>query len=224
MTTVTPPNEFVGEKFDQDSLKAARDKALEIILEVSSQIRPGMVESDAKKILQEVQNRLGAPKSWHPAQIRFGQNTLRAFGEKGVENVPLKNDDIYFLDLGPIFNDHEGDVGRPFTIGNDAEMKKCCEDAKTIWHEVRDHWAQTQLTGEQLYRFAESCAQSRGWVLSLKEANGHRISDFPHAAKNTGWWSIEEFNQKPSANRWILEIQIRHPEKPFGAFYEDLLN
>jgi hypothetical protein len=28
---------------------------------------------------------------------------------------------------------------------------------------------------------------------------------------------------KPSACAWMLEIQIRHPELAFGAFYEDLL-
>ena len=78
------------------------------------------------------------------------------------------------------------------------------------------------MTGEELYKFAEECAVARGWRLSLQKANGHRISDFPHVARIRG--SIEGFLEKPSANRWILEIQIRHPSKAFGAFYEDLLN
>jgi methionyl aminopeptidase len=53
-------------------------------------------------------------------------------------------------------------------------------------------------------------------------ADDHRIADFPHAARTRG--SIEGFEQTPAPNRWILEIQIRHPSKTFGAFYEDLLN
>jgi methionyl aminopeptidase len=28
---------------------------------------------------------------------------------------------------------------------------------------------------------------------------------------------------RPSALRWMLEIQIRHPKRNFGAFFEDLL-
>jgi hypothetical protein len=28
---------------------------------------------------------------------------------------------------------------------------------------------------------------------------------------------------KPSAYIWVLEIQIRHPSKAWGAFYEDIL-
>ena len=70
--------------------------------------------------------------------------------------------------------------------------------------------------------FAQNCAKSYGWILSLEKANGHRISDFPHAARIRG--NIEEFDSTPAPDRWILEIQIRHPTRPFGAFYEDLLS
>lgn len=164
---------------------------------------------------------MGAPKSWHPPQIRFGENTLLPFGQKGIENPVLKENDIYFLDIGPIFDGHEGDVGRPFFVGNNPEMARCCSDAALIWEAVRNHWLNTNANGKELYQFARNCAQNHGWQLSLDEANGHRISDFPHAARMRG--TIEGFEQKPSANRWILEIQIKHPTKPFGAFYEDLL-
>jgi hypothetical protein len=145
-----------------------------------------------------------------------------AFGQRGEENVALAKNDIYFFDIGPIFHGHEGDVGRPFTVGQDPEMAKCCKDAGEIWLEVRDHWAQKGVTGAELYAFARLRTVARGWLLTLEKANGHRIADFPHAARNRG--SIEGFDQNPAANRWILEIQIRHPHKPFGAFYEDLLN
>lgn len=32
-----------------------------------------------------------------------------------------------------------------------------------------------------------------------------------------------DFDQAPNAGVWILEIQIKHPELPYGAFFEDLL-
>jgi len=217
-----PTNETVGEQFKIDFLRSARDKTLEVILQASKLVGPGMLESDAKKLVQEVQTQMGAPKSWHPPQIRFGENTVLPFGKPGKENPVLGENDIFFFDIGPIFDGHEGDVGRPFVVGNDSEMHRCCSDAEKIWHEVRDHWRQHQVTGRELYKFAESRAESRGWQLSLQDANGHRIADFPHAARIRG--SVEEFEQKPAADRWILEIQIRHPEKSFGAFYEDLLN
>lgn len=215
-------DETVGANFSADNLMEARNKTLEVILEAAKAMKPGILESEARKLIVEIQSQRGAPKSWHPPQIRFGENTLLPFGVPGQADICLKPNDIFFFDIGPIFSGHEGDVGRPFTIGNDPEMKKCCKAAEEIWFEVRNYWHHQKVTGKDLYEFAKSCALRRGWQLSLHEANGHRIADFPHAAKTRG--SIEGFEQIPSPNRWILEIQIRHPTKPFGAFYEDLLN
>jgi hypothetical protein len=47
------------------------------------------------------------------------------------------------------------------------------------------------------------------------------ISEFPHKAHYDG--ALIEQNFVPSPDLWILEIQLRHPTRPFGAFYEDLL-
>jgi hypothetical protein len=34
---------------------------------------------------------------------------------------------------------------------------------------------------------------------------------------------LAEFDVKPSAMRWILEIHLRDPQGRFGAFFEDML-
>ena len=60
----------------------------------------------------------------------------------------------------------------------------------------------------------------RGWQLNLKVA-GHRLADFPHKALHAG--DLASTNFKPTSDLWVLEIQIKHPQRPFGAFYEDLL-
>jgi Xaa-Pro aminopeptidase len=215
-------DETVGEKFDRDLLEKARDLTLEVILEAAALVKPGMKELEAKRLVQKIQTEKGSPKAWHPPQIRFGENTLLPFGGKGLENPELKANDIFFFDIGPLFHEHEGDVGRPFAVGNDEEMKRCCVDAEKIWNEVRVHWQTSGASGRELYSFATERATQYGWKLLLDKANGHRIADFPHAARRRG--SVEGFPEKPAANRWILEIQIRHPKRAFGAFYEDLLN
>ncbi len=215
-------NESVGDHFDAHTLTLARDKTLEIVNRVATLVQPGMTAEDVREILHATQEQFGCAKSWHPPQIRFGEDTLLPFGQKGVGKVTLKQNDIFFLDFGLIYKEHEGDVGRTFTVGFDAEMLKCCHDVRVIWQEVRDHWHQNKLSGGALYQFAKVRAEILGWRLKLEQANGHRIADFPHVVRSRG--SIEQFQDCPCSNRWILEIQICHPSRPFGAFYEDLLN
>lgn len=222
MTTTDSETDMVGEAFSEDLLQKARDLTLEVIEQAAAQVTPGMSELDAKKIIQQIQKDLGAPRAWHAPQIRFGENTLYSFGEVPKDTPMLKENDIFFFDLGPIFEEHEGDVGRTFAIGNDPDMVRCAKDVEMIWNDVRDYWNKTHVSGKELYAFATKCAEAKGWQLILKGASGHRISDFPHIAKRRG--NMEREKEKPAANRWILEIQIRHPEKSFGAFYEDILN
>lgn len=214
--------ESVGPAFSLELLRTARDKSLDLILQTAKRITPGMSESDTKALLVSAQKELGSNKWWHPPQIRFGPNTLCSFGKKGTENYILQPNDIYFLDIGPLFEDHEGDLGRTFTVGNDSEMMKCASDVELIWKQVRERWHAEKISGNDLYRFAETSAIALGWILSLPGANGHRVADFPHIVRKRG--TIEGFSQHPQSDRWILEIQIRHPDRPFGAFYEDLLN
>jgi hypothetical protein len=58
-------------------------------------------------------------------------------------------------------------------------------------------------------------------MLNPPYVRGHRLSDFPHKLHHGG--SMEECAGHPSPERWVLEIQIRHPLEELGAFYEDLL-
>ena len=67
---------------------------------------------------------------------------------------------------------------------------------------------------------AEKEAEKIGVVL-LPKVDGHRVGDFPHQVFFRG--GIAELDFKPGAGVWILEIQLRHPTLPFGAFFEDSL-
>lgn len=215
-------DESVGDKFQQNLLVQARNKTLEVIECAFEKVKPGMSEAEMLGEIVKIQKQLGLDKSWHAPQIRFGENTIQPYGKPGIKTITLKENDILFLDLGLVYQDHEGDVGRAYHIGDDEDMKRCCEDVKTLWHLVRDRWSESGLSGQELYDFASQKAEEMGWVLNFQKANGHRISDFPHAAKMRN--SIQACDFKPQENRWILEIQIIHPSKQFGAFYEDLLN
>ncbi|MES2855451.1 MAG: ERF family protein [Bdellovibrionota bacterium] len=187
---------------------------------VAKDLRPGMTELDAHKILKERIAESGAEKIWHPSQIRFGKNTIHSFGEK-AEPVPLNENDHLFMDIGPVYDGYEGDVGATYVLGNDPHLTRLSEDSKIIFDEVKKHWSTTGTTGEALYAFAEESARSRGWKLNPNGASGHRVSEFPHSAHYRG--KLKSFERQPTPYRWILEIQLFDETRKLGSFFEDLL-
>lgn len=216
-------SENVGESFSSDYIEKARAKTWDLVRSIADRVRPGQTEKDIEEIANKLFVEYGAEKKWHPSKLRFGVNTLKSFREVSEPNVVLKENDIFFVDIGPVFYGHEGDCGKTFTLGNNPEHQAVVSASEEIFHEVKNCWEETGKSGKELYQFAQEAAKKRGYIMTLEGASGHRIGDFPHAIHDTGKSKLCDLNKKPSKQRWILEIQIRHPEKPFGAFYEDML-
>lgn len=212
--------EQVGAAFDPAAMLHARTMTWQAIDNIAAQIRPGMLESEAKARGQAVLNEMGMSRIWHPLLIRFGANTLKTFRQRSDGDPALGENDIYFIDMGVVWDGHEGDSGATFVTGDDTEMHACAEAAKTLYDRVHAYWKNERVAGPELYRYAEEQAAAAGWTLNL-DIQGHRVSDFPHAIYKAG--DLGEFETCPAAGLWILEIQIAHPQRPFGAFYEDLL-
>ncbi len=181
---------------------------------------PGMSEEHTLRIASEVLTEEGLRKGWHKIVVRVGPNTLKHFHDPSEPGIVLGDDDIFFVDIGPIFRGGEGDVGFTVAVGDDPDMQAAITDVRALWDEVRRKWVADGLSGSALYEFADSSATTMGWNLNLGLA-GHRLSDFPHKARYTGTLSSVEF--PPTTGLWVLEIHIRHPERKFGAFFEDLL-
>jgi Xaa-Pro aminopeptidase len=162
----------------------------------------------------------GLLRGWHGLHLRFGENTLKPFGAPSEPGVVLKPDDIFFIDIGPVWQKWEGDGGDTFVVGSDPDMHRIATDVRALFDRVQARWRSEGLTGEGLYAFADEEARAMGWRLNL-DMSGHRLADFPHSAFHR--CPLAGAVYTPSANLWVLEIQIRHPERPFSAFYEDLL-
>jgi hypothetical protein len=212
--------EAVGEAFLLATMVKARDLTFEAVRRIADAVRPGVTEGGALEIAQAALEGLGMERLWHKSIVRFGPGTVEAFHAPFEPDRVLGDDDIFFVDLGAVFDGHEGDAGDTFVVGADAEMAACAEAARTLWHDVAARWRDNGLTGEALYRYAQGRAEAMGWTLNW-EVKGHRVSDFPHAIYKAG--ALGDLEIAPAAGLWILEIQIRHPTRPFGAFYEDLL-
>lgn len=214
------PEERTGEHFSLEKLLEARRRTREALQDIAAAIRPGMVEEDAVQLATDMLKERGMRRGWHKILVRFGANTLKNFSEASEPGTVLRDDDIFFIDIGPVFDGYEGDAGQTFVVGNDPEMARCARDAREVFRIVHDKWRREGLTGQELYAFAAKTAADLGWELNLK-MDGHRLSDFPHNVYHAG--TLADVPFRPSANLWVLEIQIRHPGKAYGAFFEDLL-
>ena len=187
---------------------------------IAQRISVGMDEQAARAMAMDILREMGMDRIWHPALVRFGANTLKKFNEASEGNPTLQANDIFFVDLGVVWDGHEGDAGATFVVGHDAQMRACADACKLIYDEVEAHWRETRCSGKALYEFAAKVADAHGWCLNV-EIRGHRVSDFPHAIYRAG--DLGDLDEVPEVGLWILEIQIAHQSKAFGAFYEDLL-
>lgn len=212
--------EATGEKFSVEQLMDVRARTRRAVHLIADQVEVGMVEEDAKAMARATLTDLSMRRGWHHIIVRFGPNTTKDFMEKSERGVVLGDDDIFFVDIGPIYGDTEGDAGDTFVVGTNPEHHRAKREVRIIWDQVRDKWYRDGTTGKELYDYATETAAGFGWKLNL-DLSGHRLSDFPHSAHYDGPLADVQF--RPNPNLWVLEIAIIHPDGTFGAFYEDLL-
>ena len=221
MTIALDHREATGALFDINLQRQAQHRAWQTLALAAAMIEPGMDDLDGKAIVDQAIKESGAQRLWHASQVRFGPNTLLPFGAFPTAPHILQPDDIFFLDIGPCYDGHEGDVGRGFTTGHAPAYEALIADSRAVFQSVKSHWQDTGCTGHDLYDFAKAEAASRGREVSFTGAAGHRIGDFPHGIHHAG--KLRDFAKTPSPDLWILEIHLVDKILNAGAFYEDML-
>ena len=212
--------EAVGARFNPDLMQRARERSWAALRGIGEHMHPGISEDEAKLAAAEVFREQGVERLWHPPLIRIGANTTKTYRQRSDPAVRLGENDSYFIDLGLVFDGHEGDVGDTFVVGQPPGRQACADAARALFGEVADAWRTQGLSGQALYAHAGERAEAMGWRLN-HAIKGHRVSDFPHSIHKGG--DLGDLDAAPASGLWILEIQIAHPSEPFGAFYEDLL-
>jgi len=211
--------ENCGPNFNLELYLKVRDKTISAVQSAALQIRPGMNEANALVILNDELERAGIEKFWHPTKFRISKNTTKSFREIS-EVAVLEENDLFFIDIGPVFFNHEGDYGETFLVGTDARMEKLKNATKQIFIATQEVWKKNNLTGTELYEFATLEALKLGLKLN-SNMYGHRIGDFPHALHYKGKLGTLDFS--PAPHLWVLEIHLLDEGINRGAFFEDIL-
>jgi Xaa-Pro dipeptidase len=216
-------------------LEDAQGKALGLFdaIERDGLIRPGISERQIEDEIGELAvKEFGVEKHWHRRIVRAGANTITIAGDNPPVRI-LENNDIVYVDLGPVFEAWEADIGRSYVLGGDPQRQKLVSDLPRLFEQVQAHYrCDPGITGAALYTFAQEAAAAAGWRFGGKIA-GHIVSEFAHALipGDKALNRIAPQNLKPMsdpdgrgrARHWILEIHLVAPDGSFGGFYERLL-
>jgi Xaa-Pro dipeptidase len=213
----------------------AQAKAQALFAEVETQnlIRPGVKETEINEGIYALAGSMyGISRYWHKRIVRAGRNTLAPYDENPPD-LMVAEDDIVFLDLGPVFEEWEADFGRTFVVGNDPLKQKLCRDIEEGFARGKQYFhGHPEITAAELYAYAQQLARQSGWEYGGPIA-GHLIGVFPHEKiagdKVTLYVHPENHNRMriPDASgrerHWILEIHFVDRAREIGGFYEELL-
>jgi Xaa-Pro aminopeptidase len=200
---------------------SAREATWRAVHHIKEMIKPGITEKEAISLANQYFASQGVKKFWHKTHIRFGASTVLGFDDPYHDRVVLRENDIFYIDVGPVWGAIEGDCGETFAIGCDRDHMQICSDVKSLFNQVKRFWKEHSPTGVELYDYAYRQASEKGYVMHPSYVKGHRLSEFSHF--KYGKDSVGDLDFKPAPERWVLEFQICHPSMKFGAFYEDLL-
>lgn len=197
-------------------------------------IRPGLGERAVSDSVRDLAaDMFGVDRWWHKRIVRAGENTLLPYRENPPDRV-LADDDIAFLDFGPIFEQWEADFGRTYVLGDDPRKHALTGALSTVWDAGRDFFAATpDVTGEQLYGHVYDLAVAIGWEFAGHIA-GHLVGQFPHDSisgdgpqEHIMPGSDRPMRRNDAAGlpcHWILEIHLADRAAGFGGFFEQLLD
>lgn len=212
----------------EDKARALFDQCAELNI-----IQPGLRESEVSQAIFDLGGRMfGVKKYWHKRIVRAGANTLLPYAENPEDRI-INEDDILFIDFGPVFEAWEADLGRTFVLGNDPHKHKITREVSRAWQLGAEYFrANLDVTGSELYRYVSGLATDLGYSYPQHHC-GHLIGAFPHeriegdddshylSANNHQPLRRLGVNQEPL--RWILEIHFADQERGYGAFEEALL-
>jgi Xaa-Pro dipeptidase len=217
------------------SLMEAQEKAAALFAEVldSGIICAGKLESElTEEVHALAASRFALHRHWHKRIARAGPNTLLSY-YASCEDRRIMEDDVVYLDFGPVFDEWEADFGRTYVLGSDPVKHRLVGDIASAFTLGKGLFRRSPtLTAGELYDFVENLALTGGWEFGNSTA-GHLIGKFPHeqapqdpqrfSIRHGNNISLRELDESGAVRHWILEIHFIDKQRQIGGFFEELL-
>ena len=206
-------------------------------IEEQQLVRAGQSEQQIGRAITDIAGEVfDSCATWHPNMVRSGANTLLTFADEATNRI-VAEDDIVYVDLGPVFVEHRADFARTWVLGEDAHKWAIARDAERDLAEGMQRMReQPDMTGEQVYAMVGALAQRAGWQYRAAIA-GH-IVGHEHDVESAKFKTKEVLDVilapgaiKPLNRRrpdglsyhWVLEIHYVDTARSIGAFFEDIV-
>lgn len=217
-------------------LRNAEERAVQLfeLVLANDVLRAGVDEQQASDAVRDLaREHFGVQAFWHKRIVRSGRNTLLPYRENPPV-LTLQDDDICFLDFGPVFDGWEADYGRTYVLGSDQTKLRIRDEVERIWDRGREHFEATpNITGAGLYAFMVEETRAAGYEPAEVRHFGHLVGEFPHERieddRVTAYICADNAlplrRDRPDGQpwHWILEVHAADPARGFGAFFEQLL-
>jgi Xaa-Pro aminopeptidase len=217
------------------ALEAAQAKALAMFdaIEAAGLIAAGKSEREVEEaIFALAEADFGVAQHWHRRIVRSGPNTLTTAADYPDVRT-IEPEDTVYVDLGPVFESWEADIGRTYALGEAEDRRALVAALPRVFEAVQRHYhASPAITGAELYAYAQGAAEAAGWVFG-GEIAGHLVGEFPHsrwpgAREPMVIWPanllpMRDPDHLGRERHWILEIHLVDAARTFGGFYERLL-
>jgi Xaa-Pro dipeptidase len=217
------------------ALLEAQQKADRLFHAIEDQgiIRAHVSETRINEDIYDLAEKMfGISTYWHKRIVRAGRNTLAPYDENPPDLI-VSEDDIVFLDLGPVFEEWEADFGRTFVLGSDPVKLKLRDDIAKAFADGKKYFKDhPDVTGAELFAHVQKLATHYGWEFGGAIA-GHLIGQFPHERIPNDKVTLYSHPGNPRRMRdpdangqqrhWILEIHFVDRARQIGGFYEELL-
>jgi Xaa-Pro aminopeptidase len=162
---------------EQDKDEAARwarmvdaeERAFALLdaVEAAGIMKPGRTEGEVDRDIEAIAaEQFGIARNWHQRLVRAGPNTTCIFSDMPDE-VTIGAEDTVYIDMGPVFEQAEADVGRTYAMGQDPARRALVAALPDVFEEMRAFTlSKPDVTGAEVYDFA--CRAAGGARLSFR--------------------------------------------------------
>ena len=227
---------LIQTKMTKTKLSYAESITLQLFetVEKNNLIVPGKSEAQlSREVTKLALEKFGIDNHWHKKIVRTGVNTLATYPQNPADRI-IQEDDILFIDFGPIIDGFEADLGRTYVMGNDPIKLKLKTDVESAWYEIQAWIKQhTSLKASEIFQYAVDKAKAYGYEFG-GEIAGHIVGKFPHEQPvDPKCLELDIHPDNPNdiflltpdgeERHWILELQFIDRERQIGSYFEQLI-